>query len=467
MTKFILNNETIETDQPSGMVLADFIRYHQCLTGTKLGCREGDCGACTALVGIVQDGVVHYESVTSCLMPLGNAAGKHIVTVEGVNLDGRLNVIQQAMTDEGGTQCGFCTPGFIVSLCGFALSNKSQTKAEGILAIAGNICRCTGYKSIERAIERVVDLLEKQDKKHRLRWLVQNNFLPIYFLNIAERLEQLETDTTHLVEQKMKAIFVGGGTDLYVQRPAEMQTATIVHTLQREDLKGIWKASGHCHIGASTSTEALKQSELIQSLSPDMDAFFNLISSLQIRNMATIAGNFVNASPIGDLAVFFLSLNSNIVLNANGSLREIPLHQFFKGYKTLDKKEGEFVQEVNFELPRTKLFFNFEKVSKRTYLDIASVNSAMAIQCNTQGKITSVGLSAGGVAPVPKYLAKTAAFLTGKTVTKKLLDESLELAQQEVAPISDVRGSEAYKRLLLRQLMTAHYIKFFPELYNS
>ncbi len=463
MIKFILNNESIETDLPSGMVLADYIRYKECLTGTKLGCREGDCGACTILVGTRVNSEMIYESVTSCLMPLGNAESKHIVTVEGVNIIG-LNKIQAAMTNEGGTQCGFCTPGFIVSLCGFALSKGSKSQEEGILAIAGNICRCTGYKSIERAVEHIVKELEGLDGNNRLDWLIENDFLPSYFSGIAARLKNYEGKEINLATHQQK-VFVGGGTDLYVQRPQEMLPVEIVHTAQREDLKGIWKASGHCHIGASTSTEALKQSPLIQSLSPNSDHFFNLISSLQIRNMATVAGNLVNASPIGDLAVFLLALDSNIVLNDNGALREIPLKDFFQGYKTLDKKESEFVQEVNFALPRAKHYFNFEKVCKRTYLDIASVNTAINIECNNHGKVIKAGLAAGGVAPVPKYLAQTSAFLVGKQINQALLEESLDLAQKEVSPISDVRGSVEYKRLLLRQLMKAHYQVLFPDVY--
>ena len=464
MIKFILNNESIETDLPSGMVLADFIRYKECLTGTKLGCREGDCGACTVLVGTRVGSKMIYESVTSCLTPLGNAESKHIVTVEGINIIG-LNKIQAAMTNEGGTQCGFCTPGFIVSLCGFALSKGPKSQEEAILAIAGNICRCTGYKSIERAVEQIVKELEGLDSINRLNWLVEEDFLPNYFLNIATRLEHYEQKEVDLSTKKQK-VFVGGGTDLYVQRPHEMLPAAIVHTAQRLDLKGIWKANGRCHIGASTSTEALKQSELIQSLSSNSNHFFNLISSLQIRNMATVAGNLVNASPIGDLAVFLLALNSNIVLNDNGALREIPLKDFFKGYKTLDKKETEFVQEVNFDLREANHFFNFEKVCKRTYLDIASVNTAISIACNNKGKILKAGLSAGGVAPVPKYLAKTSEFLLGKQLNQALLEASLEMAQAEVSPISDVRGSVEYKRLLLRQLMKAHYQVLFPDLYS-
>jgi len=462
MTKFILNSESIETDLPTGMVLADFIRYHQCLTGTKLGCREGDCGACTVLVGSIENGELIYKSMTSCLMPLGNVEGKHIVTVEGVNIEG-LNAVQQAIADEGGTQCGFCTPGFIVSLCGFALSKREQSQEEGILAIAGNICRCTGYKSIERAIAHLVKALEGKDNSQALTWLINNRFLPAYFLTIAPRLSAYSQDEDVLIEQHKNTVFVGGGTDLYVQRPEAMVHADIVHTLNRKDLKGIWKASGKCHIGASTTTEELKQSTLLKELNPDISPAFNLISSLQIRNMATVAGNLVNASPIGDLAIFFLSLNSNIVLNDNGSLREIPLHKFFKGYKTLDKKDSEFVQEVNFDWPRTPLSFNFEKVSKRTYLDIASVNSSMTLESNKRGEISNVAIAAGGLAAVPKYLEKTSEFLTGKIVTREILKEALEMAQSEVSPIGDVRGSVEYKRLLLRQLMVAHFMKFFPD----
>lgn len=467
MIQFVLNQEAITTDLPSGMVLADYIRYHESLKGTKLGCREGDCGACTVLVGTLKDGKVVYESATSCLMPLGNALGKHIVTIEGLNLDHKLNVVQQAMTDEGGTQCGFCTPGFVVSLCGWLVSGKESSEEEGVLSVGGNICRCTGYKSIERAIGQVSTKLDNLGTHYTLEGLVEHEFLPAYFLDIPEQLAlQQANQPINLNPNPSNKVWVGGGTDLYVQRPKEMSNQSIEHAWLRDDLKGIWKASGHCHIGASTSTEALKQSELIQSLSPDVPHFFNLISSLQIRNMATVAGNLVNASPIGDVAIFLLGLRSNIVLNEHGALREMPLSSFFKGYKTLDKRDSEFVQEVNFELPRRYFYFNFEKVSKRTYLDIASVNTAMSLQLTIKDVVVEAGLAVGGVAAVPKFMFKTVEYLKGKPINRAVLDKSLEIAQTEVSPISDVRGSAAYKRLLMRQLITAHYRKFFPHLYD-
>src|SRR4051794_27406389 len=152
MIRFILNNEDISTSEPPGTTVLDFARYRKDLKGTKIGCREGDCGACTILVGELVGDEVKYRSMTSCLMPLANAAGKHIVTIEGINPeDGSLTPVQQAMLDESGTQCGFCTVGFVMSLTGFCLDKTEKTAELAISSIDGNICRCTGYKSIERA----------------------------------------------------------------------------------------------------------------------------------------------------------------------------------------------------------------------------------------------------------------------------------------------------------------------------
>jgi xanthine dehydrogenase small subunit len=150
LIRFILNEIEVKTDLPPGTLLLDYIRYHRHLTGTKIGCREGDCGACTILVGEMKNEKLEYTSATSCLMALANASGKHIVTIEGLNLHG-LNPIQQAISDEAATQCGFCTPGFVVSLAGFCLNEEGHDEENAIASINGNICRCTGYKSIEKA----------------------------------------------------------------------------------------------------------------------------------------------------------------------------------------------------------------------------------------------------------------------------------------------------------------------------
>ena len=185
MIEFILNQQSIKTDFSSGSTVLDFVRYHKHLTGTKIGCREGDCGACTVLVGDFEADKLVYRSATSCLMPLGNAMGKHIVTVEGIN-------VQQAMVDANGTQCGFCTIGFVVSLTGFVLHQQNKNYTEAIAAIDGNICRCTGYKSIERAAQVLSTHIQDKPQQNTLEWLIENQFIPPYFKQIETRLLDLK-----------------------------------------------------------------------------------------------------------------------------------------------------------------------------------------------------------------------------------------------------------------------------------
>ena len=198
MIRFILNEKNIATELPPGMVLLDFIRYHQHLMGTKIGCREGDCGACTVLVGEIREGELQYESMTSCLMPLGNAQGKHIVTIEGINFPDTLNPVQQAMADEGATQCGFCTPGFVVSLAGFCLSDKEATQQNAIAAVDGNICRCTGYKSIERAAGKVAEIMKERNGEEATTFVAKKKILPEYFSGIKRQVAKfIETASYH------------------------------------------------------------------------------------------------------------------------------------------------------------------------------------------------------------------------------------------------------------------------------
>lgn len=177
---------------------------------------------------------------------------------------------------------------------------------------------------------------------------------------------------------------------------------------------------------------------------------------MPIRNMATMAGNLVNASPIGDMTIFFLALNAEIVLSNESATRTIYLKDFYKGYKQLDKVDDEFVEKIIFIKPPKEAVFNFEKVCKRTWLDIASVNSACLMYLDKGGVITDIHLSAGGVAPFPKYLSNTAAFLKGKKIDTAVLNEAIKIMNDEIAPISDARGTKEYKRLLLRQLILAH-----------
>ncbi len=490
MIKFILNDKEIKTELPKGATVLDFARYHKNLKGTKIGCREGDCGACTILVGEVSGEKVKYRSQTSCLMPLANAHGKHIVTIEGINKKGdELTEVQAAMVENSGTQCGFCTVGFVMSLTNFCIDDTPKTVESAISAIDGNICRCTGYKSIERAAESLTKVLNQKNGQTRIDFAIEKAIVPESFANIKNRLETLRNQPVETLETakphtekfgvsdksdggypktiiKTRKPFVGGGTDLYVQNPEEMVYAAAENLFSNDDLQFINETGEFIELGASVVVTDLLESEVINRLFPNLYKHLKLVSSTPIRNMATLAGNFVNASPIGDMTVWFLAFDAEIELSAasaaaNDSIsqtRTIKLKDFYLGYKQLAKSEDEFIKKIRFHKDFTD--FNFEKVCKRTYLDIASVNTAISLKV-ADDLIEHAHVSVGGVFATPLYLRKTSEHLRGKEINETTIREAAEILQTEISPISDVRGSESYKRLLVRQLFTAHFVELF------
>jgi xanthine dehydrogenase small subunit len=459
MIQFILNNKIIKTSAKAGIPLLDFIREQQKLKGTKIGCREGDCGACTVLVGSLHNNEITYQSITSCISPLGNTNGKHIVTVEGINIPKKLNTVQQAMADNFATQCGFCTPGFVVSMTGYAISSQKENDLLNSCndAISGNICRCTGYKSIEKAGYNIETKLQQKDDNDQIQWLIQEGFIPNYFETIPERLANLQPKVFEKTGVK-----VANGTDLYVHN-ADALSEQDIHLLADDTaLKGITFSKGICTIGVNTTVTEIVKSKRLQTVFPKLKQFLKLVSSEQIRNMGTIGGNFVNASPIGDMSIFFLALNSKLIIqHQDGTEREILFQEFHQNYKTYDLQEDEILKSISFSILNHTESFNFEKVSKRTHLDIASVNSAGRVSMQND-LITDAHFSVGGVAAIPKYLKETNAFLIGKNISTETITKAETILQSEIAPISDVRGTSDYKRLLAKQLFFAHFIELFP-----
>lgn len=458
MIEFILNSETIETDLPPGMTLLDFVRYEASLRGTKIGCREGDCGACTVLLGSIMDEKLRYISATSCLTPLANVHGMHVVTIEGLNTEG-LNKVQEAFVDCSATQCGFCTPGFVASLCGYALNCDDANATDAIGSMDGNICRCTGYKSIEKAAAIVAEKLQEKDQNNALQWLADQHFIPSYFENVAERLCSLSVKPVFEGETA-----IGGGTDLFVHHQDELQVGSLNFLFRKKEMSGIDFTDTECTINASSTATDLIENERLQTIFPGWHSFIKLVSSTPIRNIGTVAGNLVNASPIGDLTILLLGLNARIVLSENGNqTRTLSLKDFYQWYKKIDKKESEIISQIRFKLPQQDSRFHFEKVCKRKYLDIASVNTAMQVRLDGGEIIREIHCSMGGVGPIPMYVKSTINFMTGKVLTSELIRESVDILQSEIKPISDARGSADYKRLLARQLFYSHFIELFPE----
>lgn len=456
---FILNSELVQIDINPNITLLDFIRDDKHLFGTKLVCKEGDCGACTVLIGNLEGSEIKYKTVTSCIYPIGNCNRKHIVTIEGINQD-ILIPQQKVFVDEHASQCGFCTPGFLMSLTGYLLNNEKPNYESAIKSLDGNICRCTGYESIKRAVRKLIDNIPQNHYKH-LDFLIQENIVPHYFSEIRERLSAISQNPG---SKTFSGKLIGGGSDLFVQKPDELLTT---ETLFANEIinSSIEKIGTKVRIGAAATFEQFKESQIIKEFFGRLEKQLDLIASLQIRNSATIGGNIVNASPIGDLVIILLALNCVLTLSNGKSRRNIALKDFYLGYKNLNKSNDEFIEYVEFEIPNSNYDFNFEKVSKRKHLDIASVNSA-ALFYYDNDVIKNVSISAGGVAPIPILLTKTSEHFKERKVSEIDFDLVDNLIEQEINPISDIRGSSEYKTLLLKRLIRAHFVQVFPEQIN-
>jgi len=484
---FILNDRGQASPWNGGAVLLDVLREDLGLTGTKDGCREGDCGTCVVLLGSLRPDGMRYRTVNSCLLPMGGVAGHHVVTIEGLNQTD-LSPVQKALLDEGAVQCGFCTPGLVIALTGFLLSGAPISETDGLAALGGNICRCTGHVAIRRAISRLCGQFPDLEPapglsaSARITALVAHRVLPPYFLDIPQRLHDLaataagqkgETRSPVLVEaaaakapgeecEARSPVLVAGGTDLFVTQADLLHHAELTFLSQREDLQGIRIEGTVCGIGAATPLTAIEASPIIRRLFPDFPRHFARIASVSIRNRATIAGNIVNASPAGDASVMLLALDASLVLVRGDRQREVLLRDFFRGYKVLDMAADEMIAEIRFPVPEADNRFNFEKVARRDHMDIASVSSAIMLRIEGD-RIVEAHVAAGGVAPVPLYLQKTSAFLQSRPISAATAREAAAVAGDEISPISDVRGSAVYKRALLPRLILAHFLTLFPD----
>ena len=361
MLNFIVNDREVKTELPPGSSLVDFIRNELHLYGTKIGCREGDCGACTILCGELVEGQMLYTTMTSCLTPLGNANNKHIVTIEGINQE-ELNLIQAEFVEKNGTQCGFCTPGFILSVYGFLLNEKEKTMNNAVEAIAGNICRCTGYKSIERAMEAIIKKTQSISKDDPVAWLVQNKLLPAYFLTIPERMKKIVPLTSQLSDAD--GYIIGGGTDLLIQDHEAAADALKVNLIFGSKAhQSIKFENNKCYIGAACTITQIKESKDLNKILPKLNSYLELMASTPVRNMATVGGNIANGSPIGDLSVILMGLDATLMLSKNGKKRELKLKDFFLGYKKVNKDPTELIEWIYFDVPDSKVSFNFEKIN--------------------------------------------------------------------------------------------------------
>ena len=434
--------------------LARFLRYDERLTGTKIVCEEGDCGACTVLVGRRENGVLRYRPVNSCIQFLFQLDCTSVVTVEGLTNGGALTPLQDAMVRCHGAQCGYCTPGFVMAMAGLFECNEHPTATDVKGALTGNLCRCTGYEPI---INAALDVKAQP----RIEQLYPSG-------PILEAIEQVEREPVRIEHffkpttlddalrfKNEKTVIAQGGTDFGVWCTKRNFVAESILSLDGIDALGdISVADGMLAVGGRVTLAQFESvvRDLVPPLAPIMDRF----GSPQIKNAGTLAGNIANASPIADSLPFLFVSNAKLELTGKAGARTVAIADFYLGYKKLDLRADEIITRILIPLPADGDTLRLYKVSKRSHLDISTFTAAMLMR-RTDGRIDSMRLAYGGVAPVVLRLKKTEEFLTGKPIAKETFAQAGEIARSEIAPISDVRGTKETRLQLAENILTKFY----------
>jgi len=461
--RFVLNGRAVTANEPAHVTVLQWLRA-QGLCGTKEGCAEGECGACAVAVLSSEPGEAgsHFEPVNSCLLPLGAVEGRELLTVEGIaESDGSLHPVQAAMVTAGGSQCGYCTPGFVVSLfCEYYRPGRADFDPE---SISGNLCRCTGYRPIAD-VARALPLPAAADPR-----LVQ-------LRTSAAALGRSESGTPQerffrpvtlnealaLFEAHPTAQWLAGGTDLMVyanQRYQRFPALISVEALSELHELTVDERESALVLGAAVPLARLERAlsesgagaGLLEQLLP-------LFSSRLIRNRATLGGNLGTASPIGDSAPALLALGAELELVSLRGTRRLPLADFFLDYRRTALEPGELIRAVRIARP-LPAFQRFYKVSKRVLDDISTVAAGFALTLDEGGKVTRFGVGLGGVAATPLSAASLEQVALGRVWNEATLALLLAEAARLGTPQSDLRGSAAYRRAMLGKLIE----KFFYE----
>ena len=464
--RFFLSDRLIELSSlDSNMTLLDFLREEQRRCGTKEGCAEGDCGACTVVLVECNDGQLSCKAVNSCIVFIASLDGKQVLTVEDLkSSDGVLHPVQQAMVDLHGSQCGFCTPGFIMSLFALYYSEENPSFESINDALIGNLCRCTGYRPILDAARAAVDtrpshywdqaMLAIKSRLERLRdgvdvEVVQTNgnyFIP---RNLSTLLR--------LKAEYPNSFLLAGGTDLglYVTK-RKMHLETIIQVTEVPELSSITIDSDSVSIGA-----AVTYSEVLEKLTAYYPSFCEMLlrlGSRQIRNSGTIGGNLVNASPIGDSPPSLVALGAKVVISSQSGDREMPLDKFFLDYRKTALQSDEILKTIIIPRLNQNLFFRTYKLSKRFDQDISSVCAAYCLRLNGE-QVTDIRICYGGMAATPRRAYGAENFLRLKKWQKDTVESAMLELAKDYTPMTDFRGTADYRSVASQNLLLRFYLE--------
>ena len=448
---------------PTTTVL-NFLRSLPNHKGVKEGCAEGDCGACTVVLGELNNGSIAYSSVDSCLVFLPMLQGKQVITVENLGSSQAMHPVQEAMVKTDGSQCGFCTPGIVMSI--FELyKNKNNPSREDIDdGLTGNLCRCTGYRSIVEAAAiscvkngrdqfskmeaNTVQLLKKikRGSKH-LQTVKQDYFIPATL-----------DEAIALKKKHPEALLIGGATDLALRVTKNNELLPCIIDLgQITALKKVRKAKTQLIFGSGVSLETIKN--VCYDHYPALNKMLAVFGSKQIRNLATLGGNLGSASPIGDIPPVLMAYNATITLAGTKGKRKVPLYDFITGYRATVLKSDEIIQEISLPVPNKATRVSSYKISKRKDLDISTVSGGFRLEVSKGNKIHDIRLNYGGMAAMTKNAANAEDFLIGKEWTRENVEKAMEIMEGDFTPISDARSGDKARMIMAKNLL----MKFWTE----
>ena len=466
--RFILNGQDVTLrDVAPDHTLLDWLRLSRLLKGTKEGCAEGDCGACTVLVGrLTPSGGLVYEGVNACIRFMGSLDGCHVVTVEHVAArDGKLHPVQQAMVDYHGSQCGFCTPGFVMSLYALWMTAPNPSDQEIETALQGNLCRCTGYEPILRAAHAISSyggtdkdplLVERETMVARLKALKDGARVEIgddkQRLVVPADLD----DFAAILEASPTATVVAGSTDVGLWVTKHMRDISpVVFIAGLDELKSIVVKGDTVTIGAGvTYTEAL---ETLSRHVPALGPLITRIGGQQVRNMGTIGGNIANGSPIGDTPPALIALNASLTLRKGAARRTIRLEDYFIAYGKQDRQPGEFVEAVHVPAPAAGEKFAVYKVTKRRDEDITATLGAFRLALAADGTVAGITIAYGGMAATPKRAFAVEKALLGQKWSEATVEAAMEKYAEDYTPLTDMRATAGYRALVAKNLLLRFY----------
>ena len=466
--RFYLNNDLVETiDLNARDTLLEYLRTTKKLTGTKEGCGEGDCGACTVLIGRLSAGNLKYETVNACICLMPSVDGCHVITIEFLSMfNVPLHPIQNAIVKNNGSQCGFCTPGIVMSLYGLWLNSNDLTDANIERNLQGNLCRCTGYNSIVLAAKALNEYGKlSDDALYNNTVNYRNNLMDLsseiskfggdresYFY-LPKTLNEFEA----IYEKNPNATLVAGSTDVGLWITKELSTINpLIFIGHLQELKQVKEFDDGLEIGACMSYSEAQP--ILVRYFPVLQSYFLRIAGEQVRNMGTLGGNIANGSPIGDMAPILIALRAKIILVKNGVRRSIMLEDFFLDYGKQDLGRGEFIEKIFVPINKELTLYAY-KLSKRRDEDITIVSAAISVK-SENCQIRSPIIAFGGMAGIPKRALAAENVIEGRKLdelTVKLAGLALE---EEFTPLSDARASADYRIMVAKNLLRKFYLEY-------